>query len=42
MEATVSVTPTIYVAPLETVTAVLSDKLPVTFRVPAETVVVPV
>ena len=42
IEAMVSLAPTIYVAPLLTVTAVLSDKVPVTFKVPAETVVVPV
>ena len=41
-EAIVSSAPTTYVAPLLTVTAVLLDKVPVTFKVPAETVVVPV
>ena len=42
IEAIVSLAPTIYVAPLLTVTAVLLDSVPVTFKVPAETVVVPV
>ena len=41
IESTVSSAPTIYVAPASTVTAVLLDKVPVTFKVPAETVVVP-
>ena len=41
-EAMVSLVLTIYVAPLLTVTAVLSDKVPVTFKVPADTVVLPV
>ena len=41
-EAMVSFAATIYVAPLATVTAVLSDKVPVTFKVPADTVVLPV
>ncbi len=40
-EAMVSLALTLYVAPLATVTAVLSDKVPVTFKVPADTVVVP-
>ena len=41
-EAMMSLALTIYVAPLLTVTAVLSDKVPVTFKVPADTVVLPV
>ncbi len=40
--AMVSLALTLYVAPLATVTAVLSDKVPVTFKVPADTVVLPV
>ncbi len=41
-EAIVSFAATLYVAPLATVTAVLSDKVPVTLKVPALIVVVPV
>ena len=41
-EAMVSLALTLYVAPLATVTAVLSDKVPVTLNVPADTVVLPV
>ncbi len=41
-EAMVSFAATLYVAPLMTFTAVLSDKLPVTLKVPALIVVVPV
>jgi hypothetical protein len=42
IEPMVSVVSLSYVAPLATVTAVSSDKVPVTFNSPAEIVVVPV
>ena len=42
IDQTVSVASKSYVAPLATVTAVLSDNVPVTVNVPAEIVVVPV